>query len=184
MRTLLACLFVGLLGGAAAGQEVTVTPEISQNVPASNLLTVDLDQMFSQSLFGQRIAREYSEAREELRTENQRIAAALRAEELDLAARRPDMDLDVFRAEAVAFDEKTQAIRRAQDAKERALETSLADGREAFLGAAEPILDELMADRGAAVLLDRRLVFLSRDSVDVTQDAITMIDARIGAGTP
>lgn len=184
MRRLLASLIFCLLGGLAAAQEQALpTFEIpdEQGVPA--LLTVDIDRLFAQSQFGERIAREYNEGRAALASENRRIADALRTEELALAEQRADMDVDVFRSEAAAFDEKAQGIRRAQDAKERALEDTLAEGRVQFLEVTRPILGQLMVERGAFAILDRRSVLLSLGSVDITDAAIRQIDTTLGDGT-
>jgi hypothetical protein len=45
-----------------------------------------------------------------------------------------------------------------------------------------PILGQLMVDRGAFAILDRRSVLLSLGSIDVTDDAIARIDTAIGDG--
>jgi Skp family chaperone for outer membrane proteins len=41
----------------------------------------------------------------------------------------------------------------------------------------------VVRERNAAVILDRRNVFLSAESVDITQEAIERIDAQLGDGT-
>jgi len=117
-----------------------------------------------------------------LRDENRRIEAALTAEEQSLTERRPTMTPEAFRAEADAFDERVQGIRTAQDAKERALQNGVTDGRDQFLAVAAPVLGQMMRDAGAAVILDRRTVFLALSAVDITDEAIAAIDAAIGDG--
>ena len=154
---------------------------IEQGAPT--ILTVDIDRLFGQSEFGQRIAQTYNDGGIELNAENRRIADALRAEELALAAQRPDMDPAVFRTEAEAFDEKAQGIRRAQDAKEAELDATLAEGRAQFLEVSRPILGQLMVERGAFAILDRRSVLLSLGSIDITDAAIQSINEAIGDGT-
>lgn len=182
---LLAAFAVSLLAGVAVGQEAADPNgfEVPAEQLAPTFLTVDIDQMFTQSQFGQRVGQSYAQGREELAAENGRIAQALREEELALAAQRSEMEVSVFRAEAVAFDEKAQAIRRAQDAKERELEETLTLGRDQFLSVTRPILGDLMVERGAFALLDRRSVLISLGSIDVTEDAIERIDAAIGDGS-
>lgn len=192
MRHVWVCALAVVLCGPAIGQTRPAGPaepssgagDTAPQAPASIVLTVDVERLFTQSLFGQRIAREYTSGREGLAAENRRIADALREEELALAAQRPEMDPAVFRAEAAAFDEKAQAIRRAQDAKERELETILTNGRDRFLSEAQPILGQILVARDAYALLDRRSVLLSLGSIDVTDDAIALIDASIGDGAP
>jgi len=160
MRPFLGILLASALAGPVGAQQFPVAP-IEQEQAIPTILTVDLERIFAQSAFGSRIVLEYNSARAELAMENRRIAEALREEELSLAERRPDMERDLFQAEAAAFDEKAQGIRRAQDAKERALDAALDQGRAQFLEVSRPILGQLMVERGAFAILDRRTVVLS-----------------------
>lgn len=172
--------FATLAGAQQNDTNILDVPLALQDAPA--LLTVDIDRLFVQSQFGERIARDYNDGRTALATENRRIADALRTEELALAEQRADMAIDVFRTEAEAFDEKAQGIRRAQDAKENALEETLTEGRTQFLEVTRPILGQLMVERGAFAILDRRSVLLSLGSIDITDDAVARIDDTIGDG--
>jgi Skp family chaperone for outer membrane proteins len=181
---LLASLMIAALAGAAGAQQ-NIEPqefEVTAGEVVTAIVTVDIERLFSQSKFGQRVAQSYAAEREALANENSSIAAALREEELALATQRAEMAASVFRTEAEAFDEKAQSIRRAQDAKERALEDTLVQGRDQFLEVTRPILGRLMVDRGALAILDRRSILLSLGSIDVTDDAIARIDAEIGDG--
>lgn len=167
----------------AAQEQIVIDPsQFPTTDSATPILTVDLDRLFTQSQFGERVATDYTEGRAALATENRRIADALREEELALTAQRPSMAPEVFQAEAEAFDEKTQGIRDAQDAKEQALETALSQGRDEFLAAARPILGELLVARGASVILDQRGLVLSLNRIDITDEAIARIDEVLGDG--
>ena len=185
MRQFLVSLLMSAFASMAGAQQLS-DPSVF-NIPntqiAPSIVTVDVDSLFTQSQFGRRIGQLYTEGREALALENRRIAGALRDEELTLAQQRPDMEPDVFLAEAEAFDDKAQGIRRAQDAKERDLEGTLTNGRDQFLEAARPILGQLMVDRGAFAILDRRSVLLSLGSIDVTEAALERIDAAMGDGS-
>jgi len=157
-------------------------PVAAQDVPVSAVLTIDVDRVFASTQLGQRIVADLTAEGDALIAENRRIETALTAEVQDLTRRRPNMDVAAFRVEADAFDEKVQAIRAAQDAKERAVEQSLGAGREAVFDAVRPILGQLMQARGASVILDRRSVFLSLGAVDITDAAIARIDTDVGDG--
>ncbi|SLN16871.1 OmpH family outer membrane protein [Pseudooctadecabacter jejudonensis] len=148
----------------------------------SSLLVIDFDRLFGQSLFGQRVIDDYRSAGEALAAEQRRLAEALREEELDLAAQRSTMAPDVFRQEAEAFDEKARAIRRAQDAKVDALEASLGEARTQFLEASRPILEQLLIENSATVLVERRSALLWLPSVDITDAAIARINETLGDG--
>jgi Skp family chaperone for outer membrane proteins len=149
----------------------------------SPILTIESDQLFARSAFGQRVARETEADGAILATENRKIEADLTAEEKALTDQRAAMDPAAFRVLADAFDEEVQTIRRTQDTKARALTQRNEADRITFINAAGPVLEVLMQDAGAAVVLERRNVFLSANAIDVTDDAIRRMDAAIGDGS-
>ena len=162
----------GVLAAAVPAQEVVKSP----------ILTVEADRLFNESLYGQRLTEEIEAAGSEISAENRQIEAALTAEEKSLTEQRANLPTAEFRKLADAFDEKVQSIRQEQDAKGRALAARTEDVRRDFLEAAQPVLGELMREAGAAVLIERRNVFLSADAIDVTDEAIERINARLGTG--
>ncbi|SMY07484.1 OmpH family outer membrane protein [Flavimaricola marinus] len=175
----------GLVGLALSIASVTAAqqPSTAQGQIRSPVLTIDADRLFGETLFGARVLAELGAATEALAAENRVIETTLQEEVDSLTARRPTMDVATFRQAADAFDTRVQRIRQEQDAKEAGLQQALAQGREAFLAAATPVLGQLMVDSGAVVILDRRTVFLSVGIVDVTDEAVAAIDAALGDGT-
>ncbi|MDX2484175.1 MAG: OmpH family outer membrane protein [Pseudodonghicola sp.] len=151
-------------------------------VAQSAILTIETDRMFSDSAFGRRTANEIEAESAVLAAENRRIEADLMAEEKDLTVRRAEIEPDSFRTLADAFDEKVQSIRKAQDAKARALNQRADKARVEFLNTARPVLEALMRESGAGVILERKNVFLSANATDITDLAISRIDAAIGDG--
>lgn len=148
----------------------------------SPILTIESDRLFSGSEFGKRVAQEREADSAVLSAENRRIEAQLTEEERSLTERRATMDPEAFRALADAFDAKVQEIRRTQDAKARDLNQRGEADQVIFLQAVVPVLEQLMTDAGAAVLLERGSVFLSLNATDVTDLAIERINSAIGDG--
>jgi Skp family chaperone for outer membrane proteins len=149
----------------------------------SPILTIESERLFAESAFGRRVAREIEAESAVLAAENRRIEAELTAEEKDLTERRPDMEAAAFRALADAFDEKVQSIRRTQDGKARVLAQRRDADRVVFLQTAAPVLELVMRDAGAGVILERASVFLSANATDVTDLAIERINAALGDGS-
>ena len=176
--------------GALFGALLCVSPVSAQQdgglsnvgVVQSLILTVAPEALYAQSDFGQRIAREIEEESLEIAAENRRIEAELTDEERELTELRDTLDPTEFRARAEAFDEKVQRLRREQDEKARAVGQRNEEARRALLTAAQPILLQLMEESGAVAVLDRRVVLLSVDSVDITEQAIGRVNAEFGAG--
>lgn len=148
----------------------------------SPILTIESDRLFAESDFGRRVARELETESGILAAENRRIEAELTIEEQDLTDRRSQLEPEAFRALADAFDEKVQEIRRTQDAKARKLNSRGEADRVAFLQGVRPVLETLMREAGAAVILERSSVFLSANATDVTDLAIGRVNDVLGDG--
>ncbi|MFC6638013.1 OmpH family outer membrane protein [Sulfitobacter sp. JBTF-M27] len=159
--------------GAGLGRGTVISP----------VLTIDSERLFLESAFGRRVAEEIEAQGAELAKENRRIEADLEAEERELTDMRATMSPEDFRELADAFDQKVQQIRQAQTAKGRALNDLLDQEREVFLTAAAPVLERLMRDADAAVILERRSVFVSANAIEITEDAIELLDETLGSGS-
>lgn len=170
-------VFLATIGWTSVGSaEILVAPE-------SPILTIESDRLYSDSLYGAAAAEAYESESAVLAAENRRIEAELTAEEKQLSKMRPDMEPVDFRVLADAFDEKVQRIRSTQDNKLRDLSQRHDARRVIFLRAARPILEGLMLETGASILLERSSVLLSANAIDVTGIAIGRIDAAIGDGS-
>lgn len=151
--------------------------------PHGQILTIEPDRLYNDSDFGKRVTHQLEAESAVLVAENRRIEAELTAEEKDLTARRAEMEPDAFRALADAFDKKVQETRRTQNAKTIEL-TQLSDAnRRIFLRTARPVLEEVMREAGAGVILDRDTVFLSANTTDITDLAIEKINSVLGDGS-
>jgi len=148
------------------------------------VLTLDFEKLFENTRWGKRIRTDLAAASQALNTENNRIADDLVAEEKDLTTRRATLAPDVFRKEADAFDQRATGIRNAQKAKAQALSTQFDADRQAFFNAVAPLLDEVLAARGAVVVLDRRAIIRGLNQADITDDLVALMDARRGEGPP
>jgi Skp family chaperone for outer membrane proteins len=169
------CLALGLLGAVEGA---------AQDVAPSPILVIDSERLFLTSDFGIRVVREIEARGNELAAENRQIEMELEAAEQELTNRRALMTPEAFQPLADAFDTRVQETRQAQAAKSRALNVQLEREREAFLNAAGPVLQELMAEAGASVVLERRTVFISAKSADITADAVARLNLDLGEGVP
>ena len=147
------------------------------SLQSGRLLVIDRDRVLAESEQGQAILHGLDAQERSLAEENRAIEETLRAEERALTDERPGMDPEAFRAESEAFDARVQEIRDTQDAKGRDLLARREALQQRFWEGAVPVLAQILAERGAVVVLDRDSVFLSSDSADITAEAIARIDA-------
>ena len=157
---------------------VLATQVQAQETPVP-LLTLDQDRFFLQSDFGKAVVERERTATAALEQENKRIEAELIAEEQALTEERKTLPAKDFSAKAEAFDQKVERIRAEQDAKARQLTDKRDDDRKAFLKAAVPVLGELLGQKKATAILDKNLVILSLSAVDVTDEAIEMVNTAL-----
>lgn len=150
--------------------------------PSSAILTIDQERLFNGSEWGKRATARLADESAKLAAENRALEAQLVAEEKELTDARPDMAPEAFRKAADAFDARVVEMRRTQDAKGRAIARITDAERQKFYAAALPVMGEVLRRKGAVVVLDSRAIFVSAESIDVTDEMIRAIDEALGAG--
>ena len=98
------------------------------------------------------------------------------AEEKDLSELRSSLSADEFRPKALAFDQKVTIIRLEQAQKEEDLLKIIRKKESDFYKNIYPLLYKLLSEHGGLILLDQRNVVLWDSSVDITDEAIDMIN--------
>lgn len=149
---------------------------------AAPILTVDQDVLFAASDWGQRTQRVLDEEGGKIEAENERLASQLSAEEATLTEQRGTMDPAEFRKLAEAFDTRATEVRRQRAQVVQDLNAWAEADRTAFYRAARPLMAEMMQERGAVAVLDRRTVFVSMDAIDMTQALVARLNAALGDG--
>lgn len=176
-RIVAVCLALGVLSGAGpvSAQEAMIV--------RSPVLTIDSERLYSDSLFGKRVQNEIEAAVAVLEAENREIEAQLIEEEQQLTEKRPTMAPEDFRVLADEFDAKVQRIRVERAGKLHELAQRREQAQRLFLQSVTSVLEKIMTEAGAAVIVESRSVFLSARIIDVTTDAVARIDAEIGDGS-
>ncbi|BAQ69239.1 outer membrane chaperone Skp [Rhodovulum sulfidophilum] len=174
-RSLTAPVLAAMLGLAASG----ASAQEGRTVFVSPILTLDQDRLFEDSKAGQAVDEQLEAATAALAAENRRIEAELVAEERALTERRATLPPDQFRPLAEAFDHKVETIRATQDRKARELGQQREEKRQDFFRKALPLLAGIVRERGAVAVLARDAVVLSAGQVDITDEAIKLLDERV-----
>ena len=170
---LIIALGLGVPQGVAAQQLGVVT---------SDVIVIDAERLLSETDYGQRLQREIQAERDRLIAYNDRVASDLEAEEQALTEMRSESEPDAFREMADAFDAKVTQLRQDSERMSRELERRRDLAPLQFMRVVQPVLSELLQETEAVVLLDRRSVLLHAEVADVTDLAITRINATVGSG--
>lgn len=170
-----------LLTGALAGVPAQAQghPPTAAPLPAPRILVIDRQAILQFSKVGQDIARQvngYTQAAEnEFRSDKeslQKEQAAIQQQMAILAPEVRDAKRKAFEAKVAAFQQKVQ-LRQSQIQygvllARRQIEQSLA-----------PILQGIMQERQANLLLDRSGVVLGTIDIDVTKVAVQRLDQKL-----
>ncbi|QHQ34718.1 OmpH family outer membrane protein [Algicella marina] len=170
LRAGLTALLVALAGPAAA-----------QDEPPPAFLVIEQERLLTDSAAGQAVLAEEEADRNALLEEGRALDAQFEAEEQALTEQRATMDAAAFRELADAFDEKVVATRRDQEQKAANLNRRAEERRREFLQQVQPILLEVLEASGATAVVDRRLVLIFKQELNITSEVIRRLDETLDA---
>lgn len=142
----------------------------------SSILIINQEALFSETRLGKDILAIEQQERDALIEEGRRIGAAFVREEQELTRMRDTMPPEEFRALAEAFDEKVVKARAAQEANDSTLIANIEARRLAFFQVIAPVLAGLMQKYQATAIIDSRSVLLFDRNMDITREAIDLLD--------
>lgn len=183
LSTLRPSLIVRALQGLALsiavafGLAATSAPVAAQEAIPAPVLIVNMDRIFRDSATAQAVQDQVNALRDATQEDLRARQDALLAEERALVALRATLAADEFAARAERFQEQARALRRERTESGAQLQRALARANTELRGALQPILQQIMVERRAGVLIDNRNVVLSVTALDVTEDAIARLDA-------
>lgn len=167
---------------AAIGVSAMAQSPDQRIVVPSPIMVVDFERVFNETLYGQKISADLNAERERVQAENDRLAEGLLSEEAALTEARATMDPEVFREAATAFNERAQTVRASREDEQNRL-VALRDAERArFIERIQPLMNQMMVERGAVVTMDRRAVIQALGTANATEAAIALINDRLGDG--
>jgi Skp family chaperone for outer membrane proteins len=171
-------LFLGVGQGAMAQELATAdfTSGAKTSAYRIPILTLSPEELYTRSKFGDTVKKRAEAFATQLAKENDSFEFALVQEEKDLTELRKTMSADLFASVAAAFDQKVERIRKDQEDKKRQLNQKVETNRKYFFDSILQVLAEIMKKYGADLIVDKSVVFVSFDRIDVTDEAITLID--------
>lgn len=182
MHPLRMILLAGALTCASAIGFAQTPPQNSPQTPQAQFRVLDQERLFRESALGQQILAQIRAAEATLEAENQALFDQLAAEERALTAARATLAPEDFRAQADAFEVRVEAIRAERAERSRTLAQQNEAAAQRFFNAALPVLVQLMNEAGIQALFKPEVMILGPDWLDITQDAITALDAALAEG--
>ncbi|MFZ1990571.1 MAG: OmpH family outer membrane protein [Alphaproteobacteria bacterium] len=178
LRTVLRAAVVAGLGLGAA---LTLSSSSAFAAPELKVLVVDQQGVLRDSLAGQDIGRQAAALRDQ-------IQAELTAEQKAIIAAQQDLQKNGSIYSPAQREQKLKALEARQQAypmfeqrKSQILQSSIGQASDQLAAALRPVLQTLIDENHATLLLDRSNVMYSLPAYDVTQEAIKRLNARIAS---
>ncbi|HEY2446327.1 MAG TPA: OmpH family outer membrane protein [Rhizomicrobium sp.] len=148
-------------------------------LPAPRIIVVDRQAILRASKVGQDIVRQVNgmtqSAESQFRAENDGLVKESQALQQQVAILAPDVRAQKIRA----FQSKEAAFKQKVQARQDEIQGGLLKARQQVEAALGPILQGIMQERGANLLLDRAAVVLGMVDVDVTKQTIARLDQKL-----
>ena len=169
------------LGLAFAALTLSVAPALA-DPPQAKIVVLDRAAILQFSKVGQDIAKQMqayaNQAKADLQGQGRALQAEGRALQQQVAILAPDVKqkrLDAFRA-------KEQSLQTAAQRKDEQLKAGFAQARQTMEQTLGPILQQLVKERGANLVLDKQaVVFATQGGFDITTDVINRLNQKLSA---
>lgn len=165
------------MAGAAAAAVPSATAQENTRV-----IVVDEQRVARESKAGQDMQAKLSSIEQQMNTELQPKMAELQGMEQELGPKIQGKTVEELRADetltedAKAYREAAAALKGESDRRKAEMQLTIRQASAEFNKVLEPVLQEVMAESGADVMLSRGDVLLAKQGVDVTDRVIEKLD--------
>ena len=174
-RTVLSLAFAGLAVALFAAPALADPPQ-------PKIVVIDRAAILRFSKVGQDIAKQMQTYANQAKNDLAAQGKALQAEGRNLQQQVAILAPDVKQKRLDAFRAKEEALQGAAQRKDEQLKAALAQGQQAMEAQLGPILQQLVKERGANLVLDKQaVVFANQSGFDITGDAINRLNQKMPA---
>lgn len=156
---------------------IAAQAQAQDNAPV--ILIVNQAALLSQSQAGQNIAEQMAALQETVNGELQAEAEAITKEAEDLQAQRDLVSEEVFLERARALAVRERSFPAFREVKLRELQLTQQRALAEIGRALQPILQEVVEQRGATLLLDRSAVMYNSADTDITADVMARLNEKL-----
>jgi outer membrane protein len=173
---------VFLLGASGFEAAVAAAPT-SGAAPIARVLMVDLRRVMATSKAGQDIARQVADLKKKAQADLSSEGQGLQREKAALEQQAAILAPDVKARKARDFEARVAAFQKKLQQRGGLIQGGVIKAQQQIEQALGPILQGIMQERRATVLLDRSAVLLAPNAIDVTADVVRRMDTRLPAVT-
>jgi len=170
---------IASLGLAGAPPALAQPAAATKAAPAPKILVIDRAAILRNSKVGKDIVRQVSAFTQSAEHDFKGESDELRQEGQQLQQQVAILAPDVKAKKIQAFEAKQQAFQQKVEDRQGKIQGGVLKARQQVEQALGPILQGIMTERGANLLLDRNAVVLGTVDVDITNAAIQRLDQKM-----
>tara|TARA_Y100001970_G_scaffold288348_1_gene415387 strand:- start:486 stop:995 length:510 start_codon:yes stop_codon:yes gene_type:complete len=140
---------------------------------------IDLDEVLSKTVLGSSIVSELNAINEKnlqnLKSKEQEI----KKKEGELKTKKNIITKEEFEIEVKKFNQNINAFKKEKENLVKIFKTTQNEKIKNFFIKINPIIQKYMEEKSINILLDRKYVFIGKDSNDITSEIILLIDKTI-----
>lgn len=145
----------------------------------AKIITVDRNSFFVDSEAAKDIAKQVKTLREGIESDLNKKMEALTTERDQLAGQQTILTQDVFEEKAKQLQERFVALQAEAENKQRQLQAAVAKAQSKILEAVSPILDEILKEKKANLMLERGIIVKGAVDIDVTATAMLRLNEKL-----
>lgn len=161
---------------SAATVTATIGTAAAQALPQAVIAVIDSRMVRFNSAAGKDIQAQLDTIRKNFQAEIAEQEGALKEEETTLKSQRSILPKESYDAKVRDFQNKVLTVQREVQIKNRQLETALSDAQNELQRALKPILQKVLKEHKATMIMDVSLVIEKTSGLDVTTKVIEQLD--------
>lgn len=163
------------LAAAMPAQAQTPAPA----APGTIIIVVDLQRILREAAAVQALQQQVGAARDAFQAEIRQREEELRRQDQELARERPTLPPEVYAERRQALADQLAALQGDIQERRRQLDVAMNEGMRQVQSELLPILQQLTEERGADIMLAKTAIVLARPELEVTDEALARLDARL-----
>jgi outer membrane protein len=165
---------------ALAGLAILAAPAFAADAPAPKIVVIDKAAIMQSSKVGQDIARQMQNLANQAKNDLTAQGKALQNEGRTLQQQVAILAPDLKAKRMAAFEAKQRSLQGAAQKKDEQLKAGFYQARQAMEQALGPIVQEIVKQRGANIVVDKQaVVFATASGFDITQDVINRLNEKM-----
>jgi len=154
-------------------------PAVSQADTGIKVISVDRQSFFTDSAAAKDVSAQVQTLRDALEKDLEKKAGDLKTEEEQLKSQQSILTQEVFEQKVKQFQEKIGALESGRQTDLRGLQAGLIKAQNEIWQAVSPILDEILKEKGATLMLERNAIVKGSVDIDVTAEVMKRLDEKL-----